>query len=203
MWINIAIIIILLFLIIYYLFPEVFPAELWKYKSWRIFSKNMDMISESFSNNVLSGINNILDNPFTPGKSEGFDGDESGMFPLRGSENTVNRPVMSYYKTFEEIDFGKDAIIVGLHYTDWCHYCKLMKPIWFRVKRNLESGPYSAVKMVEVNEDETPTRGINGYPTIIKYRGGKARKYDGLADYNQLREWILSPFQVDTYGSAW
>lgn len=113
--------------------------------------------------------------------------------------NMVDAP-LPYYRKFDEKTYGKDAVIVGFHYTTWCGYCKQMKPVWEAVTNNLRG---SAIKFVSNDEDQAPTPGINSFPTIIKYRGGKARKYDGRADYQQLRSWILAPNIVETAGSAW
>jgi len=119
-----------------------------------------------------------------------------------GNPDMVNRPITSYYRKFDKQKYGKNNIVVGFHYTNWCSYCNLMKPVWEQVKRNIQSDSnMSAVTFIENDEDKNPTSGVNVYPTIIKYRGGKARKYKGLADYDQLRSFVLTPFQVDTAGS--
>lgn len=127
-------------------------------------------------------------------KSEGFTGDG----------NVVSEPISSYYKSFRSDQYGKDAMVVGLHYTDWCGYCKLMKPVWNKLKDDLSKDPnYSGIMFVENNEEENPLRGISGYPTIIRYRGGKAQKYDGRAEYEQLKRFVLSPLSNPTFGARW
>lgn len=126
--------------------------------------------------------------------SEGFE----------GNLNVVDQPVISYYKTFTKEQYGPNAIVVGLHYTDWCGYCKLMKPVWNELKEELTKDPkYSGIVMIENDEQAKPTRGITGYPTIIRYRGGKAEKYKGRADYQQLRAFILSPTLGENFGAKW
>lgn len=117
--------------------------------------------------------------------------------------NIVHGPVSSYYKTFTAESQGKNAIVVGLHYTNWCGYCKRMKPIWEQVKKDLSSPAYSGVKMIENDEQANPTPGIDGYPTILKMQHGKTVKYEGRADYDQLRTFILDASNiVPTYGSV-
>jgi len=117
----------------------------------------------------------------------------------------INRPVLSHYNSFTKEKYGKDAIIVGLHYTNWCGYCKQMKPNWFRIKKGIESDSrFSGIKMIENDEEASPTPGVSSYPTIYKYRNGKVIQFKGISsDYDSLREWILAPFVVDTYGAAW
>lgn len=120
-----------------------------------------------------------------------------------GNSNMVHKPVHSYYKTYSAKQFGKDSIVVGLHYTNWCGYCKRMKPIWEKLKKEFNTPEYSGITMIENDEEKAPTPGIDHYPTIYKYRGGKMREYKGLADYDQLRTFILTPMTVETYGTGW
>lgn len=192
-FIHWVLLVVFVIIIIYYFIPEFIPTSAWKNKHWRRFCRFMDDMKTSFNDNLYRPANEM------------FSGNPDGAFPYRGQEEVISQPVISYYDSFPKDKYGENAIVVGLHYTDWCHYCDLIKPIWFRIKKDLENSPndFSGVLMIENNEEKNPTRGINSYPTIIKYRGGKARRYDGVADYNQLREWILSPFQVTTYGSTW
>lgn len=130
-----------------------------------------------------------------------------------GAEHMVNhydgdvvpRPIYSYYDRFPASKYGKNAIVVGLHYTNWCPACKRMKPVWDEIKRNLMNSPndFSGVTMIENDEEKKPTNGVVEYPTILKYRNGKALKYLGPPDYDNLRSWILEPMIVDTQGASW
>lgn len=119
--------------------------------------------------------------------------------------DVVPRPIYSYYDRFPASKYGKNAIVVGLHYTKWCPYCSRMTPVWNEIKRDLANSPndFSGITMIENDEEKNPTNGVVEYPTIIKYRNGKALKYLGPADYNNLRSWILEPMIVDTQGSSW
>lgn len=116
-------------------------------------------------------------------------------------QNVVDRPVRSYYKKMTAEKYGENAVVVGLHYTDWCGYCKRMKPIWEQVKESLKD--HTAVVMVENDEDKNPTPGIDAFPTIYKMRNGKLHKYNDRADFNSLRQFILSTSAGQTYGAAW
>lgn len=120
---------------------------------------------------------------------------------FQGDVNMVPAPVLSYYKSLPADKFGSGNMVIGLHFTNWCGYCKQMKPVWQEVKASLKMEGNSAVTMFENDEEETPTQGVDSYPTIIKYQEGKARRYRGRADYDELRKFILTPFTVTTFGS--
>jgi thiol-disulfide isomerase/thioredoxin len=117
-------------------------------------------------------------------------------------DNISDGSILSYYKTLNKTNSNQNEIVIGLHYTDWCGYCKLMKPVWQQVKNDLAK-THPNVVMVENDEQANPTRGISAYPTIVKFRGGKGRTYKGRADYQQLKEFILSTNIVETSGAAW
>lgn len=161
---------------------------------------------------VMSLLNPIIQKVF---KKDSFWCYKSYRDPslVKGTETMVNhydgdvvpRPIYSYYNRFPASKYGKNAIVVGLHYTSWCPACKRMKPVWDEIKRNLMNSPndFSGITMIENDEEKKPTNGIVEYPTILKYRNGKALKYLGPADYDNLRSWILEPMIVDTQGSSW
>jgi thiol-disulfide isomerase/thioredoxin len=89
--------------------------------------------------------------------------------------------------------FGKNKIrVITLHYTNWCGYCKQIKPTWQQIKAELSGQP--DLKFVENDEDKNPTMGITGYPTILMFNeNGKLIKYPGGNDYHKLKTWILAP----------
>lgn len=126
---------------------------------------------------------------------------------FQGNVNVVPEPVLSYYRSMDQgankmlSAERSDKVIVGLHYTNWCSYCKQMKPVWQEVKASLNNPNFSSVVMIENDEEAKPTPGVSMYPTIIRYEGGKARRYKGRYDVDELRTFILTPFTVTTYGS--
>jgi thiol-disulfide isomerase/thioredoxin len=82
---------------------------------------------------------------------------------------------------------------VTLHYTNWCGYCKQMKPVWEKVK---VAAANSGIIFSEVDEDIAHTPGITGYPSIIMLNErGERSKYFGTADFDTLRNWVVSPLQ--------
>lgn len=112
---------------------------------------------------------------------------------ITGNPDIVSAPIVSYYNKYTKEKHGENSLVVGLHYTEWCGYCKRMKPVWAQVRKNIESNPdLSGVKFIEIDEDKTPTAGITSYPTIIRYKDGRAREYKGVADYDIIRSFILN-----------
>lgn len=80
---------------------------------------------------------------------------------------------------------------IYLHYTNWCGYCKKMKPIWAQVKETLAD---TALEFHEIDEDIAKTPGVNGYPTIIMIdENGFRHQYPGGIDFEKLRSWCASP----------
>lgn len=108
------------------------------------------------------------------------------------------RPIMSAlvkHDTSTESMSGQiqvnDTRVVRLHYTNWCHYCKLMKPVWARVKQACAG---SNIIFEEVDEDKTRTPGITGFPTIILVnKFGQSSQYPYGADFEMLRAWVMQP----------
>lgn len=80
---------------------------------------------------------------------------------------------------------------VTLHHTQWCHACKNMMPVWQEVKTRLAGRP---IRMIENDEDKSPTEGVNAYPTIyLLDEYGKRYQYHGGPEVAQLMQFILAP----------
>lgn len=80
---------------------------------------------------------------------------------------------------------------VTLHHTQWCPACRHMKPVWDDVKKRLAGRP---IRMIENDEDKSPTEGVQAYPTIyLLDEYGKRYQYHGGPDAAQLMQFILAP----------
>lgn len=80
--------------------------------------------------------------------------------------------------------------VVTLYYTNWCGYCKTMKPIWNEVKQSV--GWSSNIVFNESDEDRSKTPGVVQFPTIKKQSGIYTTQYEGGPDVAQLRAWVLA-----------
>ncbi len=106
-----------------------------------------------------------------------------GIAQVQLPEHATTKP-----STHQQINLTRS---VTLHYTNWCGACKLMKPVWARVKVALAG---SNITFAELDEDTAKTPGIDGYPTIILVdEFGHAHQYPYDADFERLRNWIIQP----------
>jgi thiol-disulfide isomerase/thioredoxin len=117
--------------------------------------------------------------------------------PVSDGISVVNTALASYYDKYTEAhalsSVSGSRIIVIYHFTTWCPACKRMSPIFEAVRNDIMNNPDLSGVYIEANdEDKNKTPGITGYPTIIRYQYGKMRQYDGPANYNQLRQFVLS-----------
>lgn len=103
-------------------------------------------------------------------------------------------PIVSYYTKYGGGD--TDRIVVGLHATSWCGYCKVMKPVWNQLKEVLKKIGANVI-MVENDEDANPQPWVRGYPTIVRLYHGKIQEYKGPADFEQLKAFVLNPSNQD------
>jgi len=101
-------------------------------------------------------------------------------------------PIISYYTKYGGDD--TDRIVCGLHYTSWCGYCKVMKPVWEQVKSALAG---NNVLLIENDEDTNPQTWVKGYPTIVRLYHGKIQEYKGPANFEQLKAFIMNPSNQD------
>lgn len=94
---------------------------------------------------------------------------------------------------FEGFDISQDKLdeytapdktSLVLFYADWCGHCKKLKPTW---KEAAEKAKEKGLTMVQVNVGEGTEKDkeisekyeIDGYPTIMLFKNGKAVPYEG------------------------
>jgi len=92
-----------------------------------------------------------------------------------------------------------DAIIAGdniviLYYSDMCGHCIQLKPTWNKLCDSIKNKKDITIVNVEANNFEhlpaKYNKGIEGYPTIIKYSRGKKSEYDGNRELADLKRFI-------------
>ena len=113
----------------------------------------------------------------------------------------------------------KKNIIVGKIYADWCHYCKILKPEWEKMKtklklnmgRNLKNVAFEIVELGDTSENQMRditvdqlisnfnnkifTEGetgikSNGFPTIFRICKKRIEYYTGEKDAKELYKWF-------------
>jgi len=85
-------------------------------------------------------------------------------------------------KLEEYISPDKTSLV--LFYADWCGHCKKLKPTW---KECSEKAKKNGLNMVQINLGEGTEKDkelseryqIDGYPTIMLFKNGKAIPYEG------------------------
>lgn len=69
----------------------------------------------------------------------------------------------------------KDKPTIYYHYTEWCGYCKKMRPLWDSVKSQMNEQAF----FIENDEDKNRTPSVNSYPTVIAHVDGQKITYSG------------------------
>lgn len=82
---------------------------------------------------------------------------------------------------------------VKLYFSDKCHYCKLMMPVWDTVVASISKKQPSVI-FIKHNVDKKPVDFIRAVPTIImRDEYNLTHKYPGGADPAALARWIMAP----------
>jgi thioredoxin 1 len=89
-----------------------------------------------------------------------------------------------------------DSVDVVMFYTDWCPHCKKAKPIWNKVKEELDNTILKGNRLTfkEYDRDKHPDLAekyeVEGVPTIFLLHGEKMVLYDANVKYETLIEFI-------------
>ncbi|KAF1913245.1 thioredoxin-like protein [Ampelomyces quisqualis] len=71
-------------------------------------------------------------------------------------------------------------------YAPWCHHCQALAPTWTNLARQMKGN----LNIGEVNCDAEKKlckqAGVQGYPTMLLFRGGERVEYDGLRGIGDL-----------------
>ena len=105
--------------------------------------------------------------------------------------------VIHYYRIKE--NYGEDIKIVLFH-VSWCGYCKQFLPEWKNLGSSITLNNGQAVQVVdeqcdaEGNEDAPKNYGvadrIEGYPTVILFKGDKKIDYPGARNSDAINSWV-------------
>lgn len=90
--------------------------------------------------------------------------------------------VVAYmYFTRTEGFFSDDKKTLILYHLPRCGFCKEMMPEWSKLEKAHRADPSVNVRKVNCEEqpEEAETNGIQSFPTIVLFKGGKRKVYDG------------------------
>jgi thiol-disulfide isomerase/thioredoxin len=104
---------------------------------------------------------------------------------LKKHYETIRRRISMYNPQ------NKDNIIVQLHSTSWCPYCKKMLPIWNKLMEHVNNNPdFTNYTFLEQDQDECNAPGLESVPKIYKYVGNNLIKYSGHYDFDKLLDFV-------------
>ncbi|TFK35039.1 thioredoxin-like protein [Crucibulum laeve] len=72
-------------------------------------------------------------------------------------------------------------------YTQWCGSCKKIAPIWVRLAKQMEHKMIIAEVDCDEYSDICKAEGIEGYPTLIQFSGGRKEAYNGYRTLEHLK----------------
>lgn len=84
---------------------------------------------------------------------------------------------------------------IYFHYTKWCAHCRVWKPVWEDVKIATKG---SSIEFIEVDEDVAKTPYVQFFPSVYMLsEHGHRYQYKGPPDFEQLRNWCVSPQPIE------
>lgn len=95
------------------------------------------------------------------------------------------------------LGYGRDDINdhrrIYYHYTSWCKYCRLWRPIIDDVKVATRG---SNIEFIEVDEDIAKTPYVQFFPSIYMLNeSGERHQYKGPPEFKRFRDWVVSPLR--------
>jgi protein disulfide-isomerase len=71
-------------------------------------------------------------------------------------------------------------------YAPWCHHCKAMAPNWLEMSREMQGKLNVGQVNCDVEKRLCKDARVQGYPTMMFFRGGERVEYDGLRGVGDL-----------------
>lgn len=112
-----------------------------------------------------------------------------GVDPLKFFSNPVNVLLVAVvlfvawnlYQRYEGFDSDSDKTMVVLFHLPGCGFCKDMMPEWNKFQKAHEDDAKVEVKKVDGSQqpDAAEKNGVNGFPTVIKFKDGKKEVFEG------------------------
>lgn len=87
-----------------------------------------------------------------------------------------------------------DKLVFVKHFAPWCGHCKALAPAWEKLAEEMPSKhPEVIVAEVDCTVDRTTCNenGVQGFPTILLFRGGKMLdEYNGNRKQEDMMQWV-------------
>ena len=114
---------------------------------------------------------------------EGFQDAADPAAAANGADSQFKGPVVAGGKN------GAPKIV--LYYVPWCPHCKNIMPEWNKLEQNMQ-GTQTEVKKVdcEANPEAAKQNNVDGFPTIILFKNGKALNYEGDRTMEEIKSFI-------------
>ena len=118
-----------------------------------------------------------------------------------GGNNNGNAVVVLEEGNFEDLVMKSDEPWFVEFYAPWCGHCKNLAPTWDKIAVTLK-GKVKVAKVDSTVEKSLAGRfGVQGYPTLKFFPGGKKSDssvvdYEGGRDESSLVEWALQQAQA-------
>lgn len=102
-------------------------------------------------------------------------------------------------QNLEHLKKGIENFAVGLVHAEWCGHCKNFRSEWDKfvssknkdlVTFEVESEQLQKLKQQDANLHKKVTSEVIGYPTILAFKDGKYKYYDGARDSESLLKFV-------------
>jgi len=118
------------------------------------------------------------------------------LFSVFGDdEATLNLGQSNFDETISSNDF-----VLTMFYAPWCGHCKTLKPL-FEEAAQKTKGKYILSKVDCTVENDLCTKfSVRGYPTVIFFKNGNKKEYDGPRTTDGIISWLdkkSGPVAVD------
>tara|TARA_Y100000991_G_C21934838_1_gene332492 strand:- start:657 stop:1190 length:534 start_codon:yes stop_codon:yes gene_type:complete len=113
---------------------------------------------------------------------------QSNNFSYRDEESVTS---------IDPVNIADQDIVLVKFYAPWCGHCKALEPTWNSITQKLNGKQSRSGKKIwitkvdaDANSEQAQVHGIQGFPTIKVFNGGKVSEYKGGRDNNSLESFV-------------